>query len=718
MRSLSFHSFRLESDDQRLWHGSTPVGLRPKTFAVLKYLVERPGKLVKNDELLDAVWEDAAVTPGTLNTSIRELRKALGDDARQPIYIETVHRRGFRFVAPVRSAEAEDEDDASTADETVAVQVSPASPASPIVATGQGSVHGRDDALDELEACLTRAKDGKRQVVFVTGEVGIGKTSVLRTFADRHREAVDQARLSLARGQCLQSHGEGEAYHPVLDALERLTRTEAGKRLPDLMKRFAPTWALRLPWLAEPDELVELRESVGTVTTARMLREFSVLADAFAREQPLVLVLEDMHWSDPATVDLVGALARRSDDARLLLLATYRPVDAAMNEHPITLLCRKLQRERAASQLALPPLSASDVASYLRERFEWREIPSNLAAVVHEQSDGNPLLMVTLTNHLVSRELLTQVDGMWSLSASPESIVAGAPEGLRELVDEDLENLGREEREALELASVAGDSFVARELTAEPEHLEPTYQRLAQLGHFIEESGEARWPDGSVGARFQFVHAAFRRILYGRLAPARRRQVHLEIAERIETAFASDVDARALQLAVHYERGGDIARSVEHLARATAAARRRLASREAASYARRAIELLVATPHHRISDARERELSLELGRSLAALSFSSASSSTSASLDRSVELSRKLGLTRLESPRDEEEGTLNDNIERLPPEQKEAVKLHYFSGLSYSEIARFTGTTPETVASRVLAGLNRFGVNLKEARGL
>ena len=103
MPTLSFHSFRLDPADHRLWSGSTPVGLRPKTFAVLRYLVERPGKLVRNDELLDAVWEGSAVTPGTLNTSIRELRKALGDDARQPRYIETVHRRGFRFVAPVRS---------------------------------------------------------------------------------------------------------------------------------------------------------------------------------------------------------------------------------------------------------------------------------------------------------------------------------------------------------------------------------------------------------------------------------------------------------------------------------------------------------------------------------------------------------------------------------------------------------------------------------------
>jgi DNA-binding winged helix-turn-helix (wHTH) protein len=99
---LTFPPYRLDPAEHRLWRGATAVELRPKTFAVLTYLAERPGKLVRNDELLDAVWKDAVVTPGTLNTSIRELRKALGDDARQPRYIETVHRRGFRFVAPVQ----------------------------------------------------------------------------------------------------------------------------------------------------------------------------------------------------------------------------------------------------------------------------------------------------------------------------------------------------------------------------------------------------------------------------------------------------------------------------------------------------------------------------------------------------------------------------------------------------------------------------------------
>ena len=172
--------------------------------------------------------------------------------------------------------------------------------------------------------------------------------------------------------------------------------------------------------------------------------------------------------------------------------------------------------------------------------------------------------MVTLTSYLVSTQVLTQVDGEWSLNATPESVAAGAPDGLREIVDEQLESLGSDEREALEVASVAGESFavqvVAAALDIDAEELEKTCARLAESGQYIEESGVAEWPDGTVGRRFDFEHAAFRRILYSRLSPARRRQLHIRIAERTEAAFASDLDAQAARLAVHFEQGGDVAR--------------------------------------------------------------------------------------------------------------------------------------------------------------
>ena len=705
---LEFRDFRLDVAEERLWRDERPVELRPKTFAVLKYLAERPGKLVKNDELLDVVWEGAAVTAGTLNTSIRELRKALGDDAREPSYIETVHRRGFRFVAPVRTGVG------SATSETKPSHALP-------IPTGaaKGKLHGREGELDLLETRLASAKEGRRQVVFVTGDIGIGKTSVLRAFVERHEQEIGEGGLSLAQGQSVHHHGEGEAYHPVLDALERLVRTGGRERLPDIMKRFAPTWVVQLPWLLEPSALAELRASVGTVTTARMLREFSVMVDAFTREQPFVLLLEDMHWSDPATVDLVGALARRTDSARLLVIATYRPVDAAMGEHPVTPLHRRLRQESAASEVSLPALSEADVSSYLCERFAWSEVPTGLATVVHEQTDGNPLLMVTLTSHLVSTQVLTQVDGAWSLNATPESVATEAPGGLGEIVDERLESLGREEREALEVASVAGESFavqaVAAAIGVDAGELERTCARLAEWGQFIEESGVAEWPDGTAGRRFDFEHSAFRRILYSRLSPARRRRLHIRIAERTEAAFARDPNAHAAELAFHYEQGGDVARSVEHLARAAASSGSRFKPREAASYARRAIELLASTARAGLGDPGERALRLELARSVAALSMRSAE--TDASLERCLELSRKLRDARPEAEYDGSElehaqATVGAALDRLPDEQKEAV-LHYVSGLPRAEIARVTATSKETVASRVLGGLTRLGDELE-----
>jgi len=709
--TISFHDFRLEPDEQRLWSGSAVVELRPRTFAVLVNLVERAGKLVRNDELLDAVWGDAAVTPGTLNTSIRELRKALQDDARRPRFIETVHRRGFRFIAPVL---VDDEEEPGV------VQAVPTSPILVATATASGGLHGREDGLAVMEARLADAKQGERQVVFVTGEIGIGKTSLLRSFIERHEQEVGAGQLLWARGQSVHQHGEGEAYHPVLDALERLVRTNGPQRFPDLMKRYAPTWALQLPWLFEPDALLELRETVQDVSAARMLREFCLFIEALTREQPLILWLEDMHWSDSATLDLVGALARRSDPAGLVVVATYRPFDAAAGMHPVTSLHRRLRQERAAHEVSLPPLSEVDVSSYLRERFAWSLPPAGLAAFIHEQTDGNPLLMVSLASHLVSKQMLCRVGERWSLAVSPEAMAVSAPEGLGEIVDEQLESLGRDEREALEVGSAIGESFTVPSLAAalevDDERADETCQRLVQMGQFIGESDAGRWPDGTVARRFDFQHAAFRRILYGRLAPARRRQLHLRIAERVEAGFASDPDAQAVFLATHYERSGDVPRAVAYLARAASIAGRRFQQREAASYSRRAIGLLVGTANGGAGESGEKELLLNLGRSLAALGLRPADPEY---LNTCLRLSRELrGVQPASQPGSSElehdSVALAAAIDRLPHVQKEAVRLRYLSGLSCSEIARVTVTPRPTVASRLVSGLSQLNAFLQK----
>jgi len=178
-----FSGFRLDLRNEQLWQGEEEIRLRGKTFQVLRYLVDRPGQLVTKEALLDGVWGEVAVSDSMPSICIAELRKALGDDPRTPHLIETVHRRGYRFIAQFSQAPA-----------SSAVAAAPAS--LPLMV-------GRDEELAQIRKWFVRARQGSRRVVFVTGEPGIGKTTFARSFI------ADLASKRLARigcGQCVEQY--------------------------------------------------------------------------------------------------------------------------------------------------------------------------------------------------------------------------------------------------------------------------------------------------------------------------------------------------------------------------------------------------------------------------------------------------------------------------------------------------------------------------------
>jgi predicted ATPase len=163
-------------------------------------------------------------------------------------------------------------------------------------------------------------------VGFVTGEAGIGKTTAVDAFV---AQVVREPDLWLVRGQCIESYGAGEAYLPVLEALGQLCRGPDSAHLVAWLAQHAPTWLVQMPALLAADTLEAVQRRVLGATRERMLRELAEALETLTAERTLVLVLEDLHWSDASTLDLVGALARRRTPARLLLLATYRPVDVS-----------------------------------------------------------------------------------------------------------------------------------------------------------------------------------------------------------------------------------------------------------------------------------------------------------------------------------------------------------------------------------------------------
>jgi len=365
--SIAFLSFRLDPRAGRLTRSGKAIPLRPKTWAVLLYLAERPGALVTQEELLDACWSGIAITPDTLRKSIGELRVALGDDSKQPRVIETVHRRGFRFIAATDgqpAASATDDPQWETRESL-------------------GKLHpfvGRAAEMQHLTTLFGRACDRERQVAFVTGSAGLGKTTLVDAFLESPVIRGAALPVWIARGSCVEHLGMHEAYMPVLDALERLSRRPDSERFLALLRRTAPSWFAQMPWLG--DEAQGPQPPLPAGRPERMLREFGVLVELLTSDRILVLVLEDLHWSDASTVDLISVLAERREPARLLVMGTYRPAEVAVHEHPLSQIVRTLQLHRRCTGLPVHELTCEDLRRYLGERFPGAGFPTALAPIL------------------------------------------------------------------------------------------------------------------------------------------------------------------------------------------------------------------------------------------------------------------------------------------------------------------------------------------------
>jgi DNA-binding winged helix-turn-helix (wHTH) protein len=575
-RRVTFEGFSLDLATEQLLCGDEVVALTPKAFTVLRRLVEDSGQLVTKEELLRAGWAKTHVSDGVLKVSILEIRRALGDDPAAPRFIETVPRRGYRFVAP---------------------RTRPAR----IAAAAPSVLVGRDGLLAQLEQRLARARAGERQLVFLSGEAGIGKTTVLEAFLARAAADPD---LLIASGACLQHYGAAEAYLPVLEALGRLLREPGAERVMRLMETHAPTWLVQLPWLERSEDRTSLRRDLLGVTKERMLREMAEALEVLTATTPLVLVLEDLHWSDYSTLDLLAMLARRQGPARLLVVCSYRSVDVIVSGHPVRALIQEMRVRRQCEDLPLAFLREEDVAAYLARRFAENEFPSGLARAVHQRTDGNPLFMVCVVEELITLDVLTEEQGRWKLGKALDEIAAAVPESLRQLIDKQVDRLEPEAQRLLEVASVLGNEFtvpsVAVGLDADVAAVEACCEALARQGQLLGASRLFVRPDGTTVARYHFTHSLYPHALIERVTPGARLRLHQRLAEWLERSWGKHAAVIAGPLALHFEEAGDYRRAIHHLQCAANGDVRRWAYQEAIARLTRAIAL---TDHLPAADA-------------------------------------------------------------------------------------------------------------------
>jgi predicted ATPase len=407
-----------------------------------------------------------------------------------------------------------------------------------------------------------------------------------------------------------------------LEALGRLCRGPEGEPILALLRQHAPSWLVQMPALLRAEERAELERRESGATQARMLRELAEAIELLTAKRPLVLVLEDLHWSDPSTLAWLGYVARRREPARLLVLATYRPVEAIVADHPLRTLAHELRRHGQCEELVLDYLPEAAVAAYLTRRCPGSELPVRLARTIHQRTDGNPLFLVTLVDTLMRQGELEEDPVGWSLPEGLEAVGVGVPESLRQLIEQQLEQVGPEEQTILEAASVVGMEFsaaaVAAGVAGAAEAVEACCAALARRGQFLEARGTASWPDGTLAARYGFIHALYQEVLYDRVPAGQRVRLHREIGGRLEAGYGGQAREIAAELAEHFVRGRDAPRAVQYLRCAGENAWQRSAYPEAITHLTNGLEQLSNLPDPAERTQQELKLQMTLGPALMA----------------------------------------------------------------------------------------------------
>ncbi len=611
-----FGPFRLDVATRCLWRGEQLLPFPPKPFDVLACLVANAGEVVTKETLLDTVWPETSVTEGVLKTCMREIRQRLGEAARAPQYVATVHGRGYRFIADV--AIEEDRARKGVVEHKSASDIPPVSSTS-LLTGSPPALLAREAELSLLRQRWARALQGERQMVFVTGEPGIGKTALVETFI---AEVAATGGGWVGYGQCVEPYGLGEPYLPLLEALGRLGRGSGADELVTVLRQQAPSWLLNLPSLLPTDELDKLQRRASTLTQERMLRELTEALETWVATSPLVLLLEDLHWSDGATVAWLSYIARRRDPARLFILGTYRPVETIVQSHPLHALAPELRRLSHVRELSLDYLPESSVAVYLRQRLGEVEAPAGLTQMLHQRTNGNPLFLITFIDELIRQRVLRRDVSNWHWFGGLEAVNVAMPRNLMALIEHQLKQLDAVAQRVLETASISGMAFTTAAVAAGAdlpvEEVEAICDTLARQEQFIRAREPEVWPDGTLVVPYFFFHALYQDVLYQRVSANRRTRLHRQIGLRLEQGYGSQARQIAAELAEHFLRGRDTLRAVQYLCMAGENAIQRHAHHDAIGYLSKGIDLLGTAPESVERLQQEIALQLTLGGALLA----------------------------------------------------------------------------------------------------
>jgi predicted ATPase len=490
--------------------------------------------------------------------------------------------------------------------------VGPAAGAGPDAA--RPALVGRARERAALAEAFATASAGRGSLLCISGEPGLGKTALVEQFL---AELSADDRACIARGRCSERLAGSEAYLPLLEALESLLRGPDGSAAARRMKAVAPTWYAQVaPHGASP------AGEAPEISQERLKRELVAFFEEASRVRPVVLFLDDLHWADASTVDLLAYLGARCAAQRLLLLIAYRPTELLVGRHPFVPVQLELQRHGVCREISLGFLGRGDADGYLALAFPGHAFPEEFADTVHDKTEGNPLFLVDLLRYLRDRGVIAPRQGGWALTRAVLDFRRELPESVLSMIRKKVALLRKTDLRLLLVAAVQGcefDSAVpARVLDLDPASVEERLETLERVHGLVRRRQEQEFPDGTPTLRYQFVHVLYQNTLYGALQPTRRAAWSGAVARALLGFGADKAPAAANELALLFEAAREPEPAVDYYLQAAHNAVRVSAHHEAAQLAGRGLALLPKLPPAPSRDRQELALLLALGVSLVA----------------------------------------------------------------------------------------------------
>jgi ABC-type oligopeptide transport system substrate-binding subunit/DNA-binding SARP family transcriptional activator len=510
----------------------------------------------------------------------------------------------------------------------LASMLPPSRPAAPFV--------GREDELAQLKQRLDVALAAGGHVAFVAGEAGSGKTALVHEFARRAQE--EAADLIVAIGNCNAYTGLGDPYLPFRDILgllmgdvetrwtQGMITTENARRLwailpasleallgagPNLVGSLVPATLLaaraaalgpgQSDWLDRLEKLLE-RQTEGDsgpgLAQSDLFEQYTHLLQSLARQQPLLLVVDDAQWADVASINLLFHLSRQLAGGRILLLVTYRPDDVAMGRggtrHPLEPVVNELKRTYGDVWIDLDPAMGRHFIDALLD-IEPNRLGEEFRAAFFRQTQGHPLFTVELLRAMQEAgSILRDEEGRWV--EGPALNWGALPARVEAVIEERIGRLEAGLRGILAVASVEGETFTAQVVArvqglGERPLLGALSQELERRHHLVQAQGEVQVNHHFL-SRYRFTHTMFQQYLYNTFSPGERRLLHGEVAAALEDLYQGEGEELTVQLARHYAEAGQAEQAVDYLLRAGDRARGLYAHQEAIDFYQQALAFL------------------------------------------------------------------------------------------------------------------------------